>query len=385
MEKIIELTATEMFWKVIPLADIEVRMQFLSSVIESYNSMGFVGISDLKTISGHQALFAEMDKAGSLNAYAKLYHWAVNFAGEDGIWWADDILKDLENYEFKNVDPMGAKIFMDGTFEGDTGATLDPYADDPNNYGVLTLSPEKLREVVFDLDAKGFQISTHAVGDKSVRTILDAYDALREERGDSMNRHRVTHGFLISPEDRSRFAEIGVGLDVELSAAAPIDLTMNQAPKIGNDRIQQMYPFGDLFKSGAVLGFGVDWPVGNPNPFRTTDDFPERGTLGENQEISIEDAISALTINGAYLQGFDEITGSIEEGKNADFIIVDQNIFEIPANEISETKVLQTYFQGNNVFDSNLPEQQDDYDKLIEAIEGLIDEEYIMAIQEYGS
>jgi len=94
---------------------------------------------------------------------------------------------------------------------------------------------------------------------------------------------------------------------------------------------------------------------------RTTDDFPERGTLGENQEISIE------------------------EGKFADFVIVDKNIFEIPANEISDAKVLQTYFQGNNVFDSNLPQQQDDYDKLIEAIEGLIDEEFIMGIQKYGS
>jgi len=203
--KIIELTATEMFWKVIPLADIEVRTQFLSSVVESYNSMGFVGISDLKTISGHQALFAEMDRDGSLNAYAKLYHWAVNFAGEDEIWWADDILKDLENYEFKNVDPMGAKIFMDGTLEGYTSATIEPYEGQPDHYGTLTLSQEKLREVVFDFDAKGFQISVHAIGDQAVRNILDVYEELREERGDSMLRHRVTHGFLITPEDRSRF------------------------------------------------------------------------------------------------------------------------------------------------------------------------------------
>jgi len=387
--KIIELSATEMIWKVVTPANIEQRKQLYSSVVESYNSMGFTGISNLKTIFGHQAIIAELDREGSLNAYAKMYHWSVNFAGEDAIIWADDILADLENYEFKNVDPMGAKIFMDGTFEGFTGALFEPYEGQPDNYGITTLSQEKMREIVFDLDAKGFQISVHAIGDKAVRNILDVFEELREERGDSMLRHRVTHAFLITPEDRNRFAEIGVGLDVELSAAAPIDLTWNQGEMIGEDRVRQMYPFGDVIKSGAVMGFGVDWPVGDPNPFpaieismtRTADDFPERGTLGENQEITVEAAVAVLTINGAWLQGFDEITGSIEEGKFADFIIVDKNIFEIPENEVSDVKVLQTYFQGNNVYDSNLPEQPDDYDELVETIQELVDDEdFIMAI-----
>jgi len=89
----------------------------------------------------------------------------------------------------------------------------------------------------------------------------------------------------------------------------------------------------------------------------------------------------ALTINGAWLQGFDEITGSIEEGKNADFIIVDKNIFEIPVNEISDTKVLQTYFQGNKVYDSTLIQQPDHYDELVETVEEIIDdEEFLMAL-----
>jgi len=114
---------------------------------------------------------------------------------------------------------------------------------------------------------------------------------------------------------------------------------------------------------------------------RTAEDFPERGTLGENQEITIEAAVAALTINGAWLQGFDEITGSIEEGKNADFIIVDKNIFEIPANEISDTKVLQTYFQGNKVYDSDLIQQPDNYDELVDAIEESVDdEEFLMGL-----
>jgi len=166
----------------------------------------------------------------------------------------------LENYEFKNVDPMGAKIFLDGTLEGYTSATIEPYEGRPDHYGTLTLSQEKLREVVFDFDAKGFQISVHAIGDQAVRNILDVYEELREERGDSMLRHRITHGFLITPEDRPRFAEIGVGLDVELSAAAPIDLTMNQAEMVGDERIQQFYPFADVINPGAITGFGVDWP-----------------------------------------------------------------------------------------------------------------------------
>jgi len=235
-------------------------------------------------------------------------------------------------------------------------------------------------------------ISTHAIGDKAVRNILDVYEELREERGDSMNRHRVTHGFLISPEDRSRFAEIGVGYTPDFEQAAPIGITWGTIEKIG-ERTQQMFPIGDVVKSGGLLSFGIDWPVGNPDAFvnieavvtRTAEEFPERGTLGENQEITVEEAVAAFTINGAWMQGFDEFTGSIEEGKNADFVIVDKNIFEIPANEISNAKVLQTFFQGNNIFDSNLPQQQDDYDKLIEAIKGLTDEEFIMVIQEYGS
>lgn len=384
--KIIELAAIEMMWKVITPTSMDEKKETLSAIFDLYNSMGFVGMSANKVIFGHQAPFAELDKEGVATMHVKLYHWSVNYAGPDEIIWGDDILADLENYEFTNMDPMGAKIFVDGTFEGYTAATLEPYEGKPDEFGILTLSPEDYREIVFDLDAKGFQISSHAIGDKAVRTILDAYEELREERGDSMLRHRVTHGYLVDAEDRDRFAEIGVGYDADFNGAAPNDLAWNQNVMVGDERIQDLAPLGDIYRSGAIMGFGVDWPVQSPSPFpaienavtRTDDQFQERGVLGMNQEIPVEAAIEMFTINGAWLQNFDEITGSIEEGKNADFIIVDQNIFEIPVNEISDTIVLQTYFQGNNVYDFTASKQDNTHDKVVNEIEGAIDGEYII-------
>ena len=381
--KIIEISATEMIWKVVPPTSMDEKKEALAAIIEFYNSLGFVGLTDLKTIKGQHGVFAAAD--GELNAYLKLYNWSVNYGGADAIVWADDILADLQNYKFNNIDAMGAKIFIDGTFEGYTAATLEPYEEQPDNFGILTLSPEKLREIVFDLDEKGFQISTHAIGDKGVRTILDAYEELKNERGDSMGRHRVTHGYMIDSQDRNRFAELGVGYDADFNAAAPNDLAWNQRIQVGDVRIQEFVPLGDLYRSGVIMGFGVDWPVQNPSPFpaiqnavtRTDDNFPERGVLGENQEISVEAAVEMFTINGAWLQQLEDVTGSIEEGKNADFVIVDQNIFEIPEGDISKTKVIQTYFQGNKVYDS-LEQPQENF---AEQVTEMLDEEFLISFQ----
>ena len=239
---------------------------------------------------------------------------------------------------------------------------------------------------MFDFDEKGFIISSHAIGDRAVRTILDVYEELREERGDDMLRHRVTHGFLISPEDMPRFAEIGVGYTPDWLQATPGDLTWVLKEQIGEERVQQMFSFADMINADAKISFGMDWPVASPDPFlnieavvtRTNENFPERGVLGANQELTVAQAVEGLTINGAWSQNFDEFTGSIEEGKNADFVIVDKNIFEIPANEIAQTKVLQTYFQGNVVYDSSNPEQPDETDELIENLEGNVDEAFIL-------
>ena len=253
------------------------------------------------------------------------------------------------------------KIFIDGVLEGQTGAVLDPYIG-TNNTGILYLSQEELNATVSEFDSQGIQVMTHAIGDKAVRSILDAYEYAIENNGERDNRHHISHLQLIHKKDIPRFGALNVIANFQAAWALPDEwITLVNLPEVGLDRVNRMYPIRSVHDAGGMVAGGSDWAVSTMNPLvaietairRSDPDDEIDGTLNEDEKMDLTEMLKAYTINGAYLMHQDHLTGSIETGKYADLIILEENLYEIPHEKISEVKVIQTLLEGETVFRIN--------------------------------
>jgi predicted amidohydrolase YtcJ len=230
----------------------------------------------------------------------------------------------------------------------------------PYRYGDLTISPEKLKQVVSELDRHGLPIMMHCIGDKAVRVALDAVEAARKSNGDSGLRHCITHGFTASDRDIPRYSQLGVALSLQTWASTNSNIGLVVAARIGQERWQKAFPYKRLMDAGTCLSIGSDWPciTASCNPFpglamvstRIDPDYPERGVFNERERLTIEELIPTLTINGARLMNLDEISGSIEVGKSADLVVLDRNILECPPEELPQTRALLTLLEGSPVY-----------------------------------
>jgi hypothetical protein len=250
------------------------------------------------------------------------------------------------------------KIMQDGVCENFTAAMLSPYLDghghEAGGSGTSFFDPEELKEAVTAIDARGFQVHIHAIGDRAVREALDAIAAARSANGPTGGRHHIAHLQVIHPEDVPRFREESVVANCQpLWASNEPQMTELTLPFLGPERSAWQYPFGSLARSGAQLCFGSDWPVSSPNPMwemhtavnRTTaPDYPFRGPETDTpflpgERIGLPAAIAAFTIGSAYVNHDERDAGSIEAGKRADLVVLDRNLFTQPATEIAEAEV----------------------------------------------
>lgn len=247
------------------------------------------------------------------------------------------------------------KIYGDGAL-GSRGACLrKDYADQPGHRGFLLRSPEFMKEVAEHAIDNGFQLCTHAIGDSALKVVLDVYSEFL--RTDNNRRWRVEHCQVISPKDLRYFTEYNIIPSVQPTHATS---DMYWAEKrLGPDRIKNAYAYRYLMNAAdGMIALGTDFPVEKINPFLTfyaatqrkdLNGFPPDGFQRENR-LKKKDAIRGMTIWAAYANFEEENKGSLEEGKFADFIIVDKDILEIDEKEIPFTKVLSTYVNGEKVF-----------------------------------
>ena len=252
------------------------------------------------------------------------------------------------------------KIWQDGVIETETAALLEPYLNRGDQFvGELLNEPAVLNEAVTALDAAGFQIHFHAIGDRAIRSAFDSIQAAREANGKHDNRHHISHIQLFSPEDIPRFAELDVVANFQpLWAIEDGYITDLTIPRIGEERGKFLYPIGSVQRTGARVAFGSDWYVTSANPLdgieaavtRLDPDGKTDEPLGENEEINLAQAIENYTLNSAYVNWLDVDTGSIEIGKLADIIVLDRNLFDVPASEINQVRVIATLFRGELVF-----------------------------------
>ncbi len=259
-----------------------------------------------------------------------------------------------------NVKSTAIKIWQDGVIETHTAALLEPYSDRSDGFrGYLQNSPDNLKKAVVALDAAGFQIHFHAIGDRAIRVALDALEKAKNINGGRDSRHHLSHIQQFDPADIPRFSELNVVANFQpLWAIQDNYITDLTWPRLGNERSKWLYPIGTIQRTGARIGFGSDWYVTSVNPLdgieaavtRLEPNGLTNIPLGNNEEITLSQAIENYTINSAYVNFLDEKVGSIEVGKQADLVILDRNLFAIPTSEINEAKVVATLFEGRLVY-----------------------------------
>jgi predicted amidohydrolase YtcJ len=199
----------------------------------------------------------------------------------------------------------------------------------------------------------------HAIGDRAIRAALDSLEAARGANGPRDARHHIAHLELIDPADIPRFRRLGVVANFQpFWANGDAYLMELTEPRLGPERSRWLYPIASILEDGAAIAFGSDWDVSSLNPLdgievAVTHREPSKGpgpAWRPEERLSLPDAITGYTIRGAYLDFTDLETGSIEVGKAADVIVLDRNLFEIPASQIHEARVLWTLLEGKEVY-----------------------------------
>lgn len=253
-----------------------------------------------------------------------------------------------------------AKLFVDGVVEGGTAYLLEPYANQPGYQGELIWDPGQLKEICAALDKEQVQIHMHVIGDAAARAALDALEYARSQNGARDARHLLTHMQLVNPADIPRFRQLGVVAVLNPFWFKIDDYYQNLAlPYLGAERALRQYPLRSFIGAGVKVASASDFPVTidfdplvgiemgvTRSPVGTTG----REVLWPEERASLLEMISTFTLHGAYANFLEQRMGSLEVGKQADFVVLERNIFEIPPEEIASTQVWGTFVRGRQVY-----------------------------------
>ena len=270
-----------------------------------------------------------------------------------------NINKLLKQGHYNSPDDMftinSVKISADGALGSRGAALINDYSDLPNHKGLLLYNQKTLALLIKTAMEAGFQVNTHAIGDHANKLILDLYEQYITNQKIKGMRHRIEHAQILRLQDIPRFAELGVIASMQATHATS-DKNMAQ-DRLGKNRILGAYAWQKLIKADAIIAGGSDFPIESANPFYglhasvTRQDHqnqPEAGWL-PSESMSIIQALKTFTLNAAYSAHQENIIGTLGKNKKADFILVDQDIFQIKNTELWKTKVLQTWVDGKKV------------------------------------
>jgi hypothetical protein len=351
--------------QVIPPPSREQRLAEARQALEEARRWGVTSIHDNVADFDQLDLFRDLQKSEELTArvwarlwlseweqvqeYIRLYRIPPASGG-----WGDQYIR-----------LGGLKAWVDGIMGNSTALFFEPYSHQPENYGALreVMFPEgNLYRLIKEADLAGFTVTVHAIGDRANRILLDTYERVFSENPERDRRFRVVHAQVVSPDDLPRFGKLG--LIAEVQPYHCIDDMRWMEERIGRARARGAYAFRSLLTGGATLSFGSDWPGTNAsyypvNPLlgiyaavtrQTLKGQPAGGWFPE-QRVSIEEAIRSYTLNNAYAAFEESIKGSIKEGKLADLVVLDRDILTRPSQELLQTQVLFTIFDGRIVYE----------------------------------
>ena len=348
----------------------EAIMEALPVLLEGLSEFGFTSAIDMGAPFATEAIFDSyiaLDKAGQLPIRLSVTHYINN--EELARNAAENLEASAKRWKSDHVWFDTLKITLDSVVENQKAATLEPYLN-TGERGSIYLGAEAMEKVCIETAKKGYGITVHTIGDRAVREALNAAEALRKA-GFKETRFSTTHSQMVDPADRSRYQELDVVAQSTGNWAVYIDANVEVLGQQRHDTLQ--FPFRSWADDGVTVALGSDWPATpggfehGVNPFNNIYTAMHRkappgleATLGQtpgktlkpvDQRLTLEEAVAAYTIGGAKMLGIDDEVGTIEVGKKADLILLDQNLFDIDPAQIPKTRVLGTMFDGRIVHD----------------------------------
>jgi len=359
--------------RVIPRPQVDEQVD---GIVEAQRYLHWLGITGWQeAIVGDYAVvpdcfdaYLEADRRGLLTARVVGALWwqrGVGLAQLAGLAERRDRASRARRFRATSI-----KVMQDGVCENFSASMLTPYLDghghETDGSGASFFDPDELREAVTAIDGRGFQVHFHAIGDRAIREVLDAVAAARQANGPADHRHHISHIQVVHPDDLPRFRDLGVLANCQaLWACEEPQMTELTMPFLGPQRSSWQYPFGSLLRAGAQLCMGSDWPVSSPSPVwqmhvavnRTVPPGYPYADPGAGEvflpgdRIGLHDAIAAATIGSAYVNHADDVSGSLEQGKAADLVVLDRNLFAHPVEEIALARVDLTISAGQIVYE----------------------------------
>ena len=350
--------AMELVRRVVPEDTEETYLRGLKVAQEYLLSLGITAWQDADVTPRTEAAYRKLANAGELHAHVVGALWWERSEGEEQV---ARLIERRSGGFAPGFRPTSVKMMLDGVFENFTASMIDPYLDangaSSGDTGIDFIDPEMLRRYVTILDAEGFQVHFHAIGDRAVRNALDAVESARRANGWNDHRHHISHIQVVHPDDIARFRRLSVVANGQPFWACmdgyQSELTI---PFLGSERSAGQYPFASLLRNGAALAFGSDWSVSTPDPLleietavnRISPDDRTLPVFYPDERIGLHEALAAFTIGSAYVNHLEADTGSIEPGKLADLVVLDRDPFE--ADPIGDTRVDMTIIGGTVVY-----------------------------------
>lgn len=330
---------------------------YLRQYLQTAAASGITAVKDMQPYFGRNLgsleVYRAMEEAGELNLR---------------IYAAPDLLGDLqesvqlrEQFKSQRVRVRHLKQFMDGVSTTHTALMLEDYSDGPTGDRGSPLGDlEAIREAVCAAHQNSFSVCLHSCGDRSARLALDFIEAAIQQHGPRQVRHSIEHNELVDKGDIPRYRQLGV-----IPSVMPEHLAMTQSYEetpfrlvMGEERASRMFAFRSLYESAGILAIGSDCPVVSQDPFleiyravtRLHNDGEPKGGWTPEEKLTLFQTLRSYTYGSAYSAGVEEEMGTLEAGKLADLIILDQNLFRVPAAKIRETKVMLTLMDGQIVY-----------------------------------
>jgi len=322
----------------------------LGLAIQQLVSLGLTGVHDMGVDRSVMEIYQKRIDAGQFPT--RVYAF-TDGAGETLDWLCG---KGAMEDGSGRLLMRATKLYIDGAMGSRGAALLADYSDQSGNSGLLFMPAEEMEAKINKALACGFQVGVHAIGDRGNRVALDALEAAILKYPDNPGRHRIEHAQTLTAADIPRFAKLGV-----IAAMQPTHATSDMywvEDRLGAERVLYAYAWRSLLDSGARLALGSDFPVEQVNPMlgihaavtrQDTKGWPEGGWYPQ-EKLSREEAVRGFTLDAAYAGFMEKSVGSLETGKRADFIVLDQDLFEIEASEIANIRVLQTWLDGELVY-----------------------------------
>jgi hypothetical protein len=348
--------AADLVGRLLPPRSAKELEEGLRKALRIANGFGLTSLQEADAVEGDLAAYAALDARGELTARVNA---SIHVDTDKGVAEVPRLKSLRGKYRGHRLRADGVKIYADGVLETRTAAVLEPYIGFGDDRGKANLTPKNFQTLATALDKEGFQIHVHAIGDRAIRDTLDALEVAGKANGVRDARHHIAHIELIEPPDIPRFRRLGVVANFQpLWANGDKYITEMTEPTLGPERSRWIYPIASVIAAGGITAFGSDWSVSSMNPLEgievaVTHREPSKGpgpAWLPQEQIALPEAIAGYTISGAYLDFTERETGSIEVGKAADLIVLDKNLFEIPASQIHEAKVLWTLLEGKEVY-----------------------------------